>query len=204
MVLLRRISGKYWMELSSAEAMELKAKEGDSFALHTAPKGLFILEPTLAQETPLATLPILMPVKPMNENKTELKQPLMDKAVIRTEASTSNMGKNSYLLSKSGFLFTKNEGKANELSQQFYAAFKEKKVRGLKDFDGTFYVFDESAYQQYVQQAASYMKEQKKVAVEDLAAHFGWSADLTRGLCCFLKEDGMILEKKKGTYQYIE
>lgn len=209
MAFFRKISGKYWMELSEKEAMDVKASEGRLAVVHPAgPKGIFLIEVTEAvAETTTGTAnvwPDQTNVSKM-EPKPNLTQPLMDKAVIRgATGAVPASEKNTYLLSKSGFLFTKNESKAKELSDQFYIAFKEKKVRGLKDFDGTFYVFDESAYQKYVQLAAAYLREQKKVKVEELATAFSWSPDLTRGLCCFLKEDGLILEKNKGTYQFID
>ena len=116
MAFLRRISGKHFIELSEKEAADLKGKEGDTFTLHTGPKGIFLIEPVegMEKEFKTGTMPSAMTMM-APKAVMELTQPLMDKAVIKTNSGAllPASEKSSYLLSKSGFLFTKNESKAN-------------------------------------------------------------------------------------------
>lgn len=197
MAFARKINGKWWLELSDGDARLLNVAESERFVFSSGPKGIIWTEKLEANATSSTSF-----IKPAVTPTTSLPIKVPTPPTVTTNLPPKTAS--HFLVSKTGFWCTKLEQKAREMSDQMSVLFREKKVRGLKDFDGSFYVFDENAYRLYMDQAVTLLKEKKKVKVDELAASFNWEVDLARGLCCFLKEEGIILEKSKGIYQYIE
>lgn len=106
-----------------------------------------------------------------------------------------------YSLEKDGFLVARNEQRAKRISQDYETEIKEGKIKGLKSFDGNFYIIESSLLEKYRGQVLSTIKANKNLFLSQLAKNTRVSQTLSKIVCEFLKEDGEIIEKRKELYQ---
>ncbi len=109
-----------------------------------------------------------------------------------------------YTIEKDGFIIAHNAELAKELSQKHEFKIKEGLLRGIKSFDGYYYLIEQKLLEYYMKKAVIVLEQKEEQIIEDLSKNMNASKLLTKIICEFLKEDGEILEKKKGHYKYIK
>ncbi len=110
---------------------------------------------------------------------------------------------NEYTLEQDGFLIIKSKEKAAQASLTHEKQIREGELRGIKSFDGNYYLIQNDLLQNYISKIISSLSEKNNQHLEELARKINASKQLTAIICEFLKEEGEILEKKKGNYMYI-
>jgi len=108
-----------------------------------------------------------------------------------------------YDLEKDGFLVVKNEERAKRLSEELKEEIKQGKIRGIKSFDGHFYIIESSLLEKYSDDTCTVIKANKSILLPELAQKLSVSSLLAKIVCEFLKEDGEIIEKRKESYQLV-
>jgi len=107
-------------------------------------------------------------------------------------------------MTKNGFVIIRNEKEAKDASSQLYVRIKAGEVRGIKSFDGSFYVIETRLYRDFNPLAMDFFRDHPTATVEELAAGVKTGVFFARTLCEFLKDDGFVFEKKKGLYKLID
>lgn len=128
-----------------------------------------------------------------------------DEKVKRESEQFSNEKKAlpDYTLEKDGFIATSNTERARILSQEFKERIEKNELRGIKTFEGTYYLIEMTLLEKHIENLLKIMQMEKQISLEELAKKENISTELCKILCEFLKEDGEILEKKKGNYNFI-
>lgn len=109
-----------------------------------------------------------------------------------------------YDLDQDGFMIANNVNKARELSLEHEAKIKEGLLKGIKSFDGYYYLIKNEILEYYIKKAVVTLNEKEEQFIEELAKNINASKILTKIICEFLKEDGELIEKKKGKYKYVK
>jgi len=129
------------------------------------------------------------------------------KAVYRLSGSEVPPAQEKHAVQVQGakglFVNVKTEQQARELNDRHWKELKEGALKGLKDFDNNYYLIDSEMLAQSEEKVLNALKQMKAAGLEELSARTGIAAEMLKGVCAFLKEDGEILERKKGTYSYI-
>ncbi len=118
-------------------------------------------------------------------------------------ASAKEKRPDKYSLETDGFLVFKNRENAKILSAKFRNEIEGGKIRGIKSFDGFFYVVESPLYQKYRERALAMIKAEKGIGHAKIAEKIGISRTLARIVCELLKDDGEIIEKRKDQFQAI-
>ncbi|HIH21731.1 MAG TPA: hypothetical protein HA222_03695 [Candidatus Diapherotrites archaeon] len=105
---------------------------------------------------------------------------------------------------KGWFVAVKGEGKARELNGKYWRELKEGELKGLKDFDNTYYIFETGFLQECSERILKALQAKKTAGIEEITALTGLEREAVKGACAFLKENGELFEKKQGIYQYIQ
>ncbi len=109
-----------------------------------------------------------------------------------------------YCLETDGFLVCKNDERAKALSSQFKQEIEEGKIKGIKNFEGAFYIIEETLYGKYRSNVLSAIKASGETTLQKLAERVGISALLAKIVCEFLKDEGEIIEKRKELFKAVE
>ncbi len=107
-----------------------------------------------------------------------------------------------YTLEKDGFLVFKNAENAKILSVKLKKEIDDGEIRGIKSFDGFYYVVQNELYQKYRTGVLSAIKE-KADGVAGITKQIRISKMLARVVCELLKDEGEIIEKRKDKFQAI-
>ncbi len=107
-----------------------------------------------------------------------------------------------YTLEKDGFLVFKNAENAKILSIKLKKEIDDGKIRGIKSFDGFYYIVQNELYQKYRTGVLSAIKE-KANGVAGIGEQIGISKMLAKVVCELLKYEGEIIEKRKDKFQTI-
>ncbi len=108
-----------------------------------------------------------------------------------------------YSLEVDGLLVVKNELRAQKLSAELRPQIEDKSVRGLRSFDGNFYIVTGALYDKHASNVQKLVRENPNIALPALAQKAGVSPLLTRIICEFLKEEGAIIERRKESYREV-
>lgn len=108
-----------------------------------------------------------------------------------------------YSLENDGFLVVKNEMRARKISDEMKPQINEGRVKGIKTFEGLFYIIENDLYQRYREQMIEIIKANKKISLPELSKNMNVSATLCKIVAEFLKDEGEIIEKTKESYCYI-
>jgi hypothetical protein len=133
-------------------------------------------------------------------------EPLNDNRSIKESENASAIEKpwNEYTLEQDGFLIIKGKDKAMNASHEFERQIKEGLLKGLKSFDGNYYLIQTDLLEAYIQKIVLAFANKPTMTVQELSESIKASGMLTKIICEFLKEEGEILEKKKGLLKYIK
>jgi len=108
-----------------------------------------------------------------------------------------------YTLEKDGFIATTNNERAKILSQEYKEQIENGELKGIKSFEGIYYLIQTYLLEKYTKKTLQIFENKNETTIEDLSKEISVSIELTKIVCEFLKEDGELLEKKKGKYTYI-
>ena len=120
------------------------------------------------------------------------------------DASAPEKPLEEYDLDKDGFLIVRSKDKASQVSYQYEKQIREGHLRGIRSFDGNYYLIQTTLLNDYINKTLLSMNQKTTQTNEELAQNIKVSKLLAKIICEFLKEEGEIMEKKKGNYQYIK
>ncbi|MEK6958868.1 MAG: hypothetical protein AABW59_02370 [archaeon] len=109
-----------------------------------------------------------------------------------------------YNLGVDGFIIARYPERARNLSMEYETPIREGKLKGMKSFDGNYYLISTELLEAYIQKTMIAFGSAPTMTLEDLAKNTNASLTLTRIVCDYLKEEGELIEKKKGQYTYIK
>lgn len=132
-------------------------------------------------------------------NSEENKETVYDSEKFTTDKKHAP----DYNLEKDGFLATTNLERAKILSAEHKERIEDGELRGIKSFEGTYYLIDNDLLTNYTNKVINEFNKTQKIELVNLAQNLDASIELIKIVIEFLKEDGEIIERKKGTYQYI-
>lgn len=158
-----------------------------------------------------------------NEEKEKLKKMIEEKKIVKFKLNESykkpiyrlaevqpitfeNNEKEigEFTLEKDGFLVVKNEMRAKMLSEELKERIKNGEIKGTRAFSGEFYIILSELLDNARERVIKEIKKTGKDTIEALSEKAGLTQTLVKIAMEFLKEEGQIIEKKKGEYQYIE
>lgn len=138
--------------------------------------------------------------KPASAQSNSWSVPPNSKSTVPSNANNPNNSTNSLSLERDGFLILKTENDARILSNLRADDFKKGALRGIKTFDGSFFVIKKDTFENAQTKILSVFEQTKTASLENLARQTQLRLELLRGACEFLKEDGFLFEKTKQTY----
>ena len=109
-----------------------------------------------------------------------------------------------YTLEKDGFIVVKNEFRAKAMSEELQEKIKAGEIRGIRSFSGEFFIITSALLIPSQEKALAALKTAKSAELAALSEKTGFTPTLVRICMEFLKEEGQVIEKRKGIYQYIE
>lgn len=111
---------------------------------------------------------------------------------------------NEYNFAQDGFIVLKGKDSASKASFDYEKQIKEGHLRGIRSFDGNYYLIENMLVEHYINKILMTLSQKASQSIEELSQSVQSSKLLIRIICEFLKEEGEILEKKPGIYQYIK
>jgi len=231
MVKLSKTGSGFALALSDKELKDLELDLEKDYEIVKARKGLYVLmdkklfEQELVRKVDEKIIALLQNSKIQDRveekfekflNKIELLRfnELLKDGVVEKFKASEKYKKAVYKLKEpvqdrkasSGiqrFITVRSEQQARELNDKHWRELKEGKMKGLKDFDNTYYLIDTELLGEKKQKILKILQACKSASIEELSSKLAIQPELVRGVCAFIKEDGEILEKKKGIYNYI-
>ncbi len=98
----------------------------------------------------------------------------------------------------SGFKVLVNEMDAKSFSALHEAAIKSGQIKGVRGFDKKFYLCSRTFFEQHAPRILSALKQEKPVPV--LSAEVKLTEDAVLALVYLLKDEGEVIEKKRGVF----
>ena len=137
----------------------------------------------------------------LNLKQEENRKPsaAVKKNLVKTEENPHD-----YSLEENGFLILRNEFKARKMSQDLSQQIKNGEIKGIKGFDGMYYIIQMNLLEELSPKLVSVLSKKKETDLEALSKELNLNKDLVKIVCEFLKEDGEVIEKRKGFYRYVE
>ncbi len=109
-----------------------------------------------------------------------------------------------YSLEKDGFIIVRAEGKVKELSNELSGRIKKNEVKGIKSFDGNFYIIETPLYGKKADAVLNFLQNRKSAHLSEISKGLKSTKTLTKVICEFLKDEGSIIEKRNGLYQMVQ
>jgi len=109
-----------------------------------------------------------------------------------------------FTIENDGFVVVKNEARAKQLSNELRTQIKGGEIKGTRSFSGEFFIINTQLLQNSENKILKELKEFKNIDLDNLSSKTGLTKTLSKIAVEFLKEDGQLLEKTAGNYQYIE
>lgn len=196
--LKERVEGKFEKLLSREELARLREmlKEGSIIAFRLSPKYKRAVYKT--REEIEKNIKIARSGKGQAASREKGPQATAEKRAVK-----EGSGPEADCLEKEGFIVCRNTAAAKKLSQDLKSEIESGEIRGVKGFDGLFYIAKNGLYQRHREKALSLIKGEKGISSEKVAEALGISLPLSRIVCELLKEEGEIIEKRKNQYQAI-
>jgi hypothetical protein len=101
------------------------------------------------------------------------------------------------------YLILLSDSQAKMFSMKNEKELKEGNIRGLKSFDGSYCIIKSNYFEKISPKIIEFMKKNKESELTLISKELNMPEDLIKVICEFLKEDGMLLEKRKGIYKFI-
>ncbi len=109
-----------------------------------------------------------------------------------------------YTLEDDGFVIAKTDFAAQQISSRIADKIKSGEIKGTRSFSGEFFIIDSGLLMQKTQPVLAFLKAKKNATIEDLKSALNIQPTLIKIVCAFLSEDGLILEKRKEQYSFID
>lgn len=108
-----------------------------------------------------------------------------------------------YSLQADGFMMLRSEGAAKVASFDLSERIRAGEIRGIRSFDGFYYIIENDLLQKHLTPALGFIQRHKKVDIATLAQELNITRVLVRVMLEFAKEDGVVIEKQKDTFQWV-
>lgn len=106
-----------------------------------------------------------------------------------------------YLFDKQNYIILDNSNIANIFSQKYVQEFKSGEIIGLKSFDNNYYMINSNLYNKIKPKILNY--KQDPFSLEEISSKLQLSPDLIKIIFEFLKEECLIVEKRKNLYSFV-
>lgn len=133
---------------------------------------------------------------------SSLPSPLNVKKII-TQTIVVEKPMEEYSLLQDGFMIIRSDGAAKAASFDLQDRIRAGEIKGIKSFDGFYYIIENSLLEKYTHNVLSALKEKKESELPTLALSLAIPLILARIVLEFAKEDGLVIEKHKNLYAYV-
>lgn len=106
-------------------------------------------------------------------------------------------------LNADGYAILSNDFQARALSTKFAEQIKQGLIKGVKSFEGTYYVAKAEFLEKWQEKILKELKKKKQVSLNALTQGTGWNKQVVKMVLEFLKEDGEAIEKRKEVYELV-
>lgn len=106
-------------------------------------------------------------------------------------------------LERNGYLIVEKEEEAKEISKKLEERIRNGEIRGVRGFDKKFYVVMSDFLAKMRVEINRVLKE-KPSTVEEIASKVGTANEAVRAILEIMREEGEVVEKKKGMYALVE
>lgn len=120
------------------------------------------------------------------------------------EFNTEKKALPDYTIEIDGFISTNNTERARSLSIDYKEQIEKNELKGIKNFEGVYYLIETKLIDKYLEKILNDIRKNKEISLEEIAKQENISIELTKIIIEFLKDEGEILEKRKGYYKFIE
>jgi hypothetical protein len=135
---------------------------------------------------------------PEELNKSDNKSEQMHSEEEQAEATPLEV------LETQGYVIIDSEAEARRFSETMRAAVQSGEVRGVKSFDGKYYVISTELLERYAPKVLSVLSDQGPASVEQISAHIKTDSLLVKTVCELLRESGQVVEKRRNIYALVE
>ncbi|MFH1225169.1 MAG: hypothetical protein V1676_05185 [Candidatus Diapherotrites archaeon] len=104
-------------------------------------------------------------------------------------------------LDRDGFLVVQNESLAKQISMDRSEDIRKGEIMGLRSFEGPFYIIKGVLYRNVRKKIENALEKNKTMPLEELAKELNTEKTVIKIACEFMKEDGSLLEKRRGIYR---
>ena len=118
---------------------------------------------------------------------------------LKKDFSTQQLPED-YSISKNGFMVVKGENEAREVSNALRERIEKGEIKGIKSFDGSYYVIEIPVYEKIRQALMECFKTKNSLSCEEITKMINVNKELVKTACEFLKDEGEIFEKRKEFY----
>jgi hypothetical protein len=108
-----------------------------------------------------------------------------------------------YSLEKDGLMVVRGEEMVKQFCYQNEREIKEGKVRGIKSFDGNYYIIEGWLLERGMKKAMEAFKKNPNQRLEEIAKNINMSRVVAKAICEFLKDGGELIERRKEQYYLI-
>lgn len=108
-----------------------------------------------------------------------------------------------YSLERDGLMVVRGEETVKQFCYQNEREIKEGKLRGIKSFDGNYYIIEGWLLEKGMNKALEAFKKNPNQRLEEIAQNINTSKVIAKAICEFLKERGELLERRKEQYYLI-
>jgi len=106
-------------------------------------------------------------------------------------------------LEKQGYMQVKNELLVKKICGEIKEDIEEGRVIGIRGFDSHFNIIKAEVYEKYRNAMEKLLEEGGELRMEDISLFLGIDTGLARCVLEFLKEEGLVIEKKKDLFQLV-
>ncbi|MEK6821499.1 MAG: hypothetical protein AABY11_03830, partial [archaeon] len=118
-------------------------------------------------------------------------------------AAVQDKSMDEYSLLSDGFQVLRTDGAAKLASFDLADRIKSGEVRGIKSFDGFYYIIDNTLLQKHMHALLACIKQNKKITLNELATQSSVPVILSRVILEFAKEEGTVIEKQKNLFAFV-
>lgn len=108
-----------------------------------------------------------------------------------------------FSLDKDGFAILRTDDDARRISSERVEDFKKGLLKGIKTFDGSFFVIKKPLLEHAQNKILSCLQRLQKADLSTISQQTQLQADVVRAACEFLKEDGQVFEKTKNNFYLV-
>lgn len=167
------------------------SKDGDEFDFVEVRKGFYALVSRKeVKEQAKQAAEIVLPKEKF------VQQPKASPAVRKSNSTAS-------LLEKHGFIVFQDEEQAKALSMELENEIKFGDIKGVRGFDKKYYVVTRDYLESNSQKILKFLKE-KDALLGDIISQTKLDADGVQSLLYVLKDEGEVIEKKRGFYSLVK